>query len=394
MSGFIELRLQDEELVERSPFNLRFYLRQQPVMLTVLCVLLVIFFLFVAALSRAYYAQRQALGTRWFTRGVTDLSAKNFPAAVTDFRTALLYSRDDYSYQLNLAEALIGMKHNGEASAYLLNLWDREPEDGLVNLELARIASQQKQTKEAIRYYHDAVYAVWPIDQEWKRRDARFELIELLLQIGDRAQAQAELIALSENVGDDPTQQERIGDLLLRAQDYDHALMAYQISLRSDRHNGADLAGAGYAAFQLGQYPQAKRYFEAALAYNPKDDRTSQTLETTEMVLKMDPFQRGVSAEQRTQVVIDDFEIAGKRIKSCVVPQSAAPRGFSAEASLSDEWAKLMPQMTEARLRANPELIDTATDLVFRIERQTSILCGPPTGPDLALFLIGKSQGN
>ena len=37
------------------------------------------------------------------------------------------------------------MRKTGEASAYLLNLWDREPEDGLVNLELARIAAQQRQ---------------------------------------------------------------------------------------------------------------------------------------------------------------------------------------------------------------------------------------------------------
>jgi len=189
MSGFIELGLQGPEMPETRYFNLRYYLRQQPVMLASLSVLLVIFFLFVTGLSQAYHAQRQALGTRWFNRGVADLNAQNFAAAVTEFRTALLYSRDDYQYQLNLAEALIGMKHTGEASAYLLNLWEREPEDGLVNLELARIAAQQKQTKEGVRYYHDAVYAAWSSDQEWKRRDARFELIELLLQIGDKAQA-------------------------------------------------------------------------------------------------------------------------------------------------------------------------------------------------------------
>jgi hypothetical protein len=32
-------------------------------------------------------------------------------------------------------------------------------------------------------------------------------------------------------------------------------------------------------------------------------------------------------------------------------------------------------------------------DLAFRIEHQTSILCGAPTGADMAFLLIAKSQG-
>ncbi len=394
MSGFIELGLQGHNMAERRYFNLRYYLRQQPVMLALLSVLLVLFFLFVAGLSRAYYVQRQALGSRWFNRGVADLNAKNFPAAVTDFRTALLYSRDDYQYQLNLAQALIGMKHTGEASAYLLNLWDREPEDGLVNVELARIAAQQRQTKEAVRHYHDAVYAAWPPDQESKRRDARFELIELLLKIGDRAQAQAELIALSENVGDDPAQQEHIGDLFLRAQDYDRALAAFRVSVKSDRHNEADLAGAGYAAFQLGQYPLAEHYLEAAVSYDPHDTQSAEQLKMTEMVLQMNPFRRQISAEQRSRVVMDAFATAGQRLKTCAVPRSAAPRGGGSQVGLTDEYAAMKSKITEARLRGNPELVDSAMDLVFRIERQTSILCGPPAGADMALLLVAKSQGS
>ena len=103
----------------------RFYLRQRPTLLVVLSVLAVLLFLGVTGLSHAYQRQRESLGTRWFTRGVTDLSARRYEAAVTEFRSALLYSRDDYSYRLNLAEALIGLKRTGEASAYLLNLWDR-----------------------------------------------------------------------------------------------------------------------------------------------------------------------------------------------------------------------------------------------------------------------------
>jgi tetratricopeptide (TPR) repeat protein len=204
--------------------DLRLYFRRQPVVLAVLAALALVFFLAVTGLSRVYHTQREALGNRWFNRGVADLNAKRFDGAVMEFRSALLYSRDNYSYQLNLAEALIGLKRTAEASTYLVNLWDRQPEDGLVNLSLARIAVQRGQTEQALRYYHNAIYAAWPRDQEVKRRDARLELIEFMLATNAKAQAQSELIALEENMGEDPSVQQRVGDLFLRVPDYEHAL--------------------------------------------------------------------------------------------------------------------------------------------------------------------------
>jgi len=380
----------EEDVALARHFNIRLYLRQQPVMLGVLSVLVVIFFLFVSGLARAYYAQRQSLGNRWFNRGIADLEAKRFSPAVTEFRTALLYSRDDFDYQLNLAEALIGLKHTGEASAYLLNLWDREPDNGLVNLELARIAAQQGQFKEASHYYHDAVYAAWPAGEESKRTQARLELIELLLRANDKTEAQSELISLSENVGDDPVQQQHIGDLFVRAQDYERALVAYRTSLKSDKHNEADLAGAGYAAFQLARYAEAQQYLQAVVAENPKDTASADLLKTTEMVLHTDPYRRSITSVQRARIVKQAFEIAGERLKSCVIPSSAPTTASSPPLSLNEEWAAASPKVTELRLRANPDLVDSTMELVFRIERQTSILCGTPTGEDLALLLISK----
>jgi tetratricopeptide (TPR) repeat protein len=374
--------------------ELRLYLRQQPVMLALLAVLVVIFFLAVTGLSRAYHAQRDALGDRWFTRGAADLSARKYDSAVTDFGSALLYSRDNYTYQLNLAEALIGLKRTGEAAAYLTNLWERQPEDGLVNLELARIAVQKGQTEQSLRYYHNAIYAAWPSDQEGKRRDARLELIEFLLNTGARAQAQSELIALQENLGDDPSQQERVGDLFLRAQDYEHALTAYRQSLKLERDNRASLAGAGFAAFQLGRYPLAQRYLEGAVAANPSDTRSADRLKMTEMVLGMDPFRRQLSVAQRAKIVIGAFTTAGERLKTC-----SAARGMAlptaSQSSLTGNWAKMKPQISEGELRRNPDLVEAAMDLVFDIERQTSVTCGTPGGTDMALLLIAKlHEGN
>jgi tetratricopeptide (TPR) repeat protein len=365
-------------------------------MLVLLTALTVVFFVFVAALSRAYKDQQTSLGNRWFERGVADLSGKRYQAAVMDFRAALLYSRDNYTYQLNLAEALLGMNRSGEASAYLLNLWDRQPEDGLVNLELARIAAQKGRMQQAVRYYHDAVYAVWPSQQEIQRREARLELIELLLRSNAKAQAQGELIALSENADEDPVQLNLLGDLFMRAQDYEHALAEYRLSMKTDAHNAKALAGAGNAAYELGQYPLAEHYLQEAVKQDPNDNASAERLKTTDMVLRMDPYRRRISVSERNRLVMEAFATAGERLQKCAVPSGdAVSAGGTRGPSLSDQWSALKPQITERGLQRSSDLADQAMDLVFRIERQTSLSCGVPGGPDLALLLISKlREGN
>ncbi len=385
---------QEDKTAATERMDPRLYIKQQPVMLALLATLGVLFFVAVAGLSGAYHARREALGERWFSRGVADLNAKRYDSAVTEFRSALLYSRDNYDYQLNLAEALIGLKRTGEAYSYLVNLWDEQPENGVVNLELARIAAERGQTEQAKRYYHNAIYAVWPSDQEGKRRETRLELIEYLLSIHARAEAQAELIALQENLGDDPAQQRRVGDLFLRAQDYEHALAAYRLSLKADRHNQAALAGAGRAAFELGQYPLAERYLQAAVAENPGDTQSAELLKTTQLVLRMDPFRHGITMEERNRIVLEAFGIAGQRLSSCATPK-AATASNAGQPNLADSWAKMKPRMREQELKRNPDLAEEAMDLVFEIERQTRATCGAPTGADEALLLISQShEGN
>jgi len=359
--------------------------------------LAVVSFVAVTGLSRLYRAQQESLGNRWFTRGVADLEQQRFAQAVSEFRTALLYSRDNYSYQRNLAEALIGLKRTDEAYAYLINLWEREPENGLVNRELARIAAQKGDTEQALRYYYNSIYATWPGDQEAERRKTRLELIEFLLKIGAKTQAQSELIALAANLGNDPSQHAGAGDLFLQAQDYQHALAEYRLSLKSEHHNPAVLAGAGLAAFELGRYDLAQRYIQEAVAANPNDAESAARLKTTELVLRLDPFRRQLSSAQRNRVVIEAFAAAGERVNSCsagagstdAVDQTKPP------GSLAEAWTKMRPKINERSLQRDPDLVETAMDMVFRIERQTASVCGAPTDTDTALLLISKlHEGN
>ncbi|HEY6338768.1 MAG TPA: tetratricopeptide repeat protein [Candidatus Sulfotelmatobacter sp.] len=373
----------------RKKLDFRRYLRREPVVLALLSVLAVVFFLAVTGLSHMFHAQQEFLGNRWFMRGNTDLQQGHFDRAVTEFRASLLYSRDNYSYQLNLAQALLGLKRTGEADSYLINLWEREPENGLVNLALARIAAQKGETEKALRYYHNAVYATWPGDQEVQRRDTRLELIEYLLNINAKAQAQAELIALAANLEDDPVQQAQVADFFLQAGDYEHALAEYRLTLKAQPHEPSALAGAGFAAYQLGHYSLAERYLQGAVAADPNDAQSAARLRTAALVMKMDPFQRQISVAQRDRIVLEAFTTASERLKSC----SPAGDLNTTLPGLAGDWAKMKPRVTELGLRRDPDLVNSAMDLVFNIERQTEhqvSRCGAPTATDTALLLIAK----
>jgi len=129
-------------------------------------------------------------------------------------------------------------------------------------------------------------------------------------------------------------------------------------------------------------------YLQGALAVNAKDTASADRLKTTQLVLHMDPFRRQIRVSERDRIVIEAFQAAGERLRTCKLTVVAG----AAQPSLRDEWAQLKPQITGPGLRRNPDLVETAMDLVFRIERETSVVCGTPTGTDLALLLISKKH--
>jgi tetratricopeptide (TPR) repeat protein len=390
---------------EPKRLDLSLYLSREPVILAALTGLTVVLLLAVTGLSHLYDAQQASLAERWSARGVDDLNAHRYKVAITEFRTALLYDRDNGAYQLSLAQALMGLKRTDEAYAYLINLWERQPENGVVSMELARIAVQKGQTDRALRFYHNAIYATWPGNQETERRKARLELIDYLLKINARTQAESELIALEANAGEDADQQIHLGDLFLRVQDYPRALAAFRASFKLKRQNPAANAGAGMAAFELGLFPEAERDLRAAVEASPGDTASAALLKTTDFVLEMDPFRPRISDAERNRAVVNAFTTAGGRLKSCYAPAApAAPAASNAPTAkaaspavstspwqdLSQQWNNLKPQITERGLRRDPDLENTAMNLAFQIERQTGGSCGSPTEADKALLLIAN----
>src|SRR6516164_8318423 len=126
--------------------------------LLVIFVLLILLFVVTSLAVRSYHAREEISAQDWNRRGEEELKAGYAGAALADFRNALYHSRGNALYELRLAQALASTGHFAEPRTYLVNLRERDPGNGTVNLELARLAVREHAIPEAVRYFHDAVY--------------------------------------------------------------------------------------------------------------------------------------------------------------------------------------------------------------------------------------------
>lgn len=364
---------------------------ERETLVVVSLVLLGVFFAITGFVVKRYHATQAALGGHWYTSGERALKDNRPLAAVDAFHTALIYARDDPTYQMSLAEALVDANRLGEAEVYLRSLWVREPGNGTVNLELARLAARRSEVSAAMRYYHGAIYGVWSGDPIVHRRETRIELCRFLLSQGKLTQAEAELIALEADLPADAALHAEVGGMFLQVQNYPRALHEFQRALRlNPKANGA-WAGAGEAAFQSGDYPKARHYLERAVSANAKDMEAAQRLEITKLILSFDPFEPQLSQRERRRRTVAAFNQALARVNQCgnlPARQTTGPL-----ASVSAEAKKLQPQVNDRALRRDPDLIPKVMDLVFRMEQQAQQVCGAPPDPDRALLIIAQTRG-
>ena len=215
-------------------------------------------------LTRVIAANNRAMELRdaaeWFRRGEHQLAQGDAREAIVSFRRATARNRGEKRYVLALALALAGERQYEAARRALLTLRDASPEDPDVNLPLARLAATRQDVAEAVRYYHDTLYAPWPPDRVDARRSLRFELIDFMLSHGQTREAVSELVAFSSDMPDVAGLHVQVGRRFSKAGENRGALEQFQAALRAAPADGQALAGAGLAAFALGQYPLARRY--------------------------------------------------------------------------------------------------------------------------------------
>jgi len=343
--------------------------------------------------TRLHTRGQADLASEWYERGRSALEAGLPGEAIEDLRTALVYSRDNRLYRFRLAEALEAAGRPREAQAYLLQLWETEPGSGPINLHLGRLAAQSGDAQAAVRYYQSAINGVWEQDPEEERLRVRFELVDFLLSRRFRDAAQAELLALAGDLPDDAGLHVRVGDQFLSSGASEPAAEMFQRALSLDPPNANAFAGLGRIAFSKGDYLAAARYLSDARATVPGREDLAELLEISNLAVGIDPFDRRLNARARRERVIRAFELARERLMGCL-PVGPLEQGVTAREDdmsyLLEETRKIETSVTDRGLRQDPDLIDTAMDLVFAIEEAAARTCGTPAGLDRALLLIGR----
>ena len=359
--------------------------------------LLAVLFSVTAVVARLYHKKVHQLGDAWFAKGEAAFQSGN-PAAVADYRNALVYSPDNQVFQLHLAQALAADGRGEEARSYLINLLTESPGSGEVNLELARIDAREGNSQEAIRYYHSAIYGVWEKDPLLMRWRVRRELCEYLLDHGDANDAQPDVIALAQEVppGDVDRRRES-AEFLLSAGLQARALDEFLSVLKDSPHDDNALAGAGAAAFQLERYSEALELFNKL----PREKRSSpnieKMLETASRVEAANPFTRGLSAAEKAKRTADALARAESRAASCALGHGPVPPETQVLASLQESLTTFTQNKrawSEVNLRRQPGQVNAAMAAVFAAENAALRACGQPEKQDSTLLLLARSRAN
>jgi tetratricopeptide (TPR) repeat protein len=321
----------------------------------------------------------------WYQRGQEQMAAGRLPEAIESLRRAAVRNRYDRRYVLALAQALALNDDTEAARAALLTVRESAPDDAEINLALARLAVRRQDVTEALRFYHNALYAPWPAEAAETRRGVRLELIEFLLQHDQTARALAELLAVTSDLPDDASTRVRVGDLFARAGDHRHALEQFERALRTDPANRAALAGAGLSAFRLHTFTLARAYLRRAPA---SADGVAHARDVAELVLSRDPLARRIGATERRRRLIVNLDYVQRRLAAC---DSNAAAAESESATLQRE-SNTLRQELRPQGTLDQDMVEAGIDLLDRIERHISTACGPPSVEDEAVALIAQQH--
>lgn len=365
------------------------------------CATLLLLLGFTAFINRLYHKKIHTLSDSWAALGDQSVKAGDLNGAISEYRNALVYSPNNAVYQFHLAQALAATgKNDNEAQNYLLNLWAESPGSGEINLELARVASHKKDGyAESLRYYHSAIDGEWTENPVSRRWEVRQELCEYLLRIGKIEQARVEVMALADNTAaDDSEHQLIVGQFLLRTQDWSRALGVFRPLASGDRASAEAIAGAGTAAFNLGQYAVARDYFFKLPAERRNAADVTAMLAISHQVLAADPYLSGLSIKDRATRAENAVTTATARAQSCLAvnphstPNGPVARAISQLQQNAAQFDRMQKDWNQHNLASFPDRLDDAMSLAFATESAAATACGEPGGNDRALWLLGRTR--
>jgi tetratricopeptide (TPR) repeat protein len=372
----------DDDVEARSAF-----IHQEIVKLATLIALAIAAFFLTRAMAASNRTMTERDAAEWYARGERALSGGDQTRALEAFRHASVIKRGDRQYTLALARALEATHQNDAAERALLGLRESAPEDPEVNLELAHLETARGEPSAALRYYHNALYAPWPAEQADVRRGVRIELIRFLLSTRQSSRAESELVALSSDLPNTLALRLQVGDLFLSVGDRQRALDQFEQALGLARQNRGALAGAGRAAFAIGDYEKAQRYLRDLP--DPSSDLRDMRV-VAELVLAGDPLATRIGSSARRHRLTEALSHLSQALERCTA--IADHRQSPVLIQLVDETSAFTNELARNNALEN-DTIENGLDLVNRGERAVTGACPPPQPVDRALMLIAARHG-
>jgi tetratricopeptide (TPR) repeat protein len=350
-------------------------------------------FFFTRAMANRNRAMHARFAQMWYEEGRKEMDAGDLNSAIDSFRKATTNDHDNPQYRLALARALAMGSGIQEARVTLLQLRETAPENGEINLDLARLEARAGDVDEAVRYYRSALYGIWPEQEiDRRRRQIRGELIGFLLDHHEANRALSELLAFSRDVPATVMDHVQVGQFFLKAQDPARALNQFEEALKLDGENSDALAGAGEAAFDTGNYRLALQYLDAAVRHGASSASAQQDLRVAKLVVSNDPLASRLSVAERTRRLKVNFDAAQTRLMNCLSQgdkTGQTPTLYDLQGAAAD----MESQITEKSIRSDSDMIRNVMDLAYKIETSVSGACAAQTDLDRALILIARMHG-
>jgi tetratricopeptide (TPR) repeat protein len=350
-------------------------------------------------LFRSFSSHRDDLAEEASDAGKAALAQHRPHDAIASLREALSYAPNDREDKLLLAQALGEDGRIEEASNYFLNLRESEPGDGVINLQLARLARQRNQRQEAIDFYRASIYGDWKGEGDVHRRAVRLELAEYLIEQKDLQEAQSELLLVTSNARSisDAGLDNILADAFLRAGDSPNALKLYQKAMIDAPRDPLAYEKAGRVAYRQGDYAHAREWLEHGLresagnpgsAADPEGD-TATLLKNSESLLVLSPA-LAANRSDRIAREVHNRATAKLRLDACIKKDAATEQIPAAMQALVARWTATAQTTTREALLRDATNEDELNGLVADTEALTAQICGPPQGDDAMLLILAQ----
>lgn len=265
-----------------------------------------------ASEAQSHYASGQQL-----------LAAGRAADAVDQLRRAHALARDHRTYQLALAQALLGAGRLTEAESNLRYLLDRDSNDGPTNLTMARLMARLMaragEAVEAEAYYHRALYGTWPPGTSSK--GVRMELIDFLVKEGAHKELLPELLLLQDESGGQQWVDEKLARLFMAAGSPGRAIDVYRTLIHQHPDDSDAYRGLGETELAQGEFQAAQASFVRALRVAPGNEQLIKLFHFSSVLSGLDPTPRRLSSREKFDRSNRILEMTEAELAACGQPQ-------------------------------------------------------------------------